>query len=93
MVPIISSCVKWWCGIPLSDTMGNAFAFSTQMDVSGQVLKIFICVVQKLLETVLKKVALMISFSIIISRITDIDPLNRSAKVRFRGFNEKMILK
>jgi len=64
-----------------------------QMDVSVKILLIFIHFDQNCLETALIKVALMISFSIKTSRMTDIDPLNRFAKVRFRGFNEKMILK
>jgi len=42
MNPIIGSCVKWWYGIPLSETAGIVFAVSPQMDVSGQAIETFI---------------------------------------------------
>ena len=62
------------------------------MDVSRQVLEVFISIHQQRFEASLEQVPASPALDIEINGVADIDPLDGTAQVRFGSFHQKVVM-
>jgi len=62
------------------------------MDVAGECFQISVRLYQDRLEPTLKEVSRTLMSSVIVDRITDIEPLYRSAQIGIRCFKDQMVV-